>query len=156
MGIALTLQQYLDDRHVDYDTLVHRFSDTAMENAESAHVPGDRLVKAVVMKDENGYVMAVLPATRHIDIPTLKLVLDRDVALVDEEELKTLFEDCEIGAIPPVGVAYGLQTIVEDMVVNSGDLYFEAGDHTTLVHMQADAFEQVLGSASHNRFSFLD
>ncbi len=156
MGIALTLQQYLDDQHIDYDTLVHRFSDTAMENAEAAHVPGARLVKAVVLKDDTGYLMAVLPATHHIDFPTLKQTLDRDVEMVEEEELRTLFDDCDTGAIPPVGIAYGLQTILEDMVPTHGDLYFEAGDHKTMVHLKADAYGRLLAGAPHERFSFVE
>ena len=102
MGIALTLLQYLDDRHIDYDTLVHGFSETAMKNAEAAHIPGERLVKAVILKDDTGYLMAVLPATRHIDFPTLKQALDRDVEMVEEDDLTTMFDDCDIGAIPPV------------------------------------------------------
>jgi len=156
MGIALTLQQYLDDRHVDYDTLVHGFSDSAMKNAEATHVPGDRMVKAVVLKDEAGYLMAILPATRHIDFPTLKYALDRDVEMVDEEDLMALFKDCDVGAVPPLGEAYGLRSIVEDMLPADGELYLEAGDHKTVVHLKAEAFDQLLADAPHDRFSFVE
>jgi Ala-tRNA(Pro) deacylase len=156
MGIALTLLQYLDDRHIDYDTLVHGFSETAMKNAEAAHIPGERLVKAVILKDDTGYLMAVLPATRHIDFPTLKQALDRDVEMVEEDDLTTMFDDCDIGAIPPVGIAYGLQTIVEDLVPTHGDIYFEAGDHKTMIHLKAGAYDRLMAGAPHERFSFVE
>ena len=156
MGIALTLQNYLEDRHVDYGTLTHRFADTATECAETAHISGERMAKAVILKDDEGYLMAVLPATYHVDFDTLRQRLGRDVQLVDEDELKPLFDDCEIGAIPPLGVAYGLHSIVETSLVEKGDLYFEAGDHKTLVHMQAEAFGELLGAAERGRFGFHD
>lgn len=156
MGIALRLRQYLDDRHIDYDVLAHGFADTAAGLAEAAHVPGDHLVKGVVLKDDSGFLMAVLPATHHIDFDTIGERLGRPVQLATEDDTKAVFDDCEIGAIPPLGVAYGLDTIIEDSLPETGDLYFEAGDHKTLVQVRAKAFRQLVGNPVHGRFSFHD
>ena len=153
MGVAITLQQYLDDQGIDYHTLVHQRTATASESAEAAHVPGGQLVKAVILKDDTGYLMAALPASHHIRFGELQQILKRRVGLATEQEIATLFADCDEGAVPPIGMAYGLEMVVDDDLLDADDLYFEGGDHATLVHVQADAFERMTGAAPHGHFS---
>lgn len=42
MAVSITLQQYLEDRHVSYNTLVQKFTHTSSKTAEAAHVAGAR------------------------------------------------------------------------------------------------------------------
>jgi Ala-tRNA(Pro) deacylase len=70
--------------------------------------------------------------------------LDRPVSMATEEEIATLFPDCEIGAIPPVGAAYGLETVVDDSFDRVSDIYFEAGDHRSLVHISDKEFHNLM------------
>jgi prolyl-tRNA editing enzyme YbaK/EbsC (Cys-tRNA(Pro) deacylase) len=59
-----------------------------------------------------------------------------DLRLATEAKLKYLLKDCEPGAVPPLGAAYGLETVWDDSLLEQSDTYFEAGDHETLVHMK--------------------
>src|SRR5258705_11222090 len=86
----------------------HKISKTA----ELAHVPGDRLAKSVILEDDDGFVMAVLPSTCHIRLGRLSRELNRRLRLAMENELPKLFGDCELGAIPPVGPAYRGSTVM--------------------------------------------
>ena len=63
MAISATLERYLSDQGIDYQVVSHSPTGGSMETAAAAHVSGDRVAKAVVMRDEDGYVMAVLPST---------------------------------------------------------------------------------------------
>jgi Ala-tRNA(Pro) deacylase len=73
--------------------------------------------------------------------------------LAPENEITKLFDDCEFGAIPPAGAAYGLAVIIDESVVNLPDVYFEGDDHATLVHLTGDAFRRLMKDASRSRFS---
>src|SRR5581483_1866835 len=115
-------------------------------------VPGDRLAKSVVLQDDSGYVMAVLPSTHHVRLGKLSRELNRNLRLATEDELAALFADCERGAVPAVGLAYGMTTIVDDSLEEQPEIYFEAGDHEQLVHMSRDAFMALMESAGHARF----
>jgi Ala-tRNA(Pro) deacylase len=64
-----------------------------------------------------------------------------------------LFADCERGAIPPVGLAYGMTTIVDDSLAAQPEIYCEAGDHETLLHMNRDTFMSLMEHADHARFA---
>ncbi|MGO4832272.1 aminoacyl-tRNA deacylase, partial [Rhizobiaceae sp. 2RAB30] len=68
MGLAMTMQEYLEDNHVHYDVARHSKTGSSAMTAEASHVPGNSLAKGVVLKWEDGYLLAVLPASRHVDL----------------------------------------------------------------------------------------
>ena len=75
------------------------------------------------------------------------------MALANEGEVSEVFHDCERGAIPPVGPCYRLDVIVDESIEQQPDLYFEAGDHQTLVHVSQSEFARLNPHARHGRFS---
>ena len=107
MTIAITLKRYLDDQGVDYEVVTHRPTMTSSRTAQASHVSGECLAKAVVVKDEDDFMVAVLPASHHIQLGELRRLLDRQVGLATEEEASALFPDCEFGAFPAMAAAYG-------------------------------------------------
>lgn len=152
MATARRTQDYLMQQGVAYDLLSHPHSHSSMETAELAHVPGDRLAKCVVLGDDDGYVMAVLPSTQHVRLGKLSRDLQRRLRLATEDEIAKLFADCDRGAVPAVGAAYGVTTIVDDSLAEQPEIYFEAGDHENLVRMRRDAFMTIMAPAHHGRF----
>jgi Ala-tRNA(Pro) deacylase len=67
-----------------------------------------------------------------------------------------LFDDCLPGAIPPAGECYGLDTMVDDSIEDQPEVYLEAGDHETLVHMSHAQFASLTATARHGCFSVHD
>ena len=153
MGIAITLQQYLGQQNSQFDLVPHPRAVTALRMASACHVPGDRLAKGVVLADDAGYILAVLPASRRIRLADVQAMLGRDLHLAAEREVEQLFADCDPGAVPPVGTAYGLEAIVDASIDKLPEVYFEAGDHETLIHMSGERFAQLSWRATHGQFS---
>jgi len=83
----------------------------------------------------------------------LRLQFGKDVDLASEREIDQLFHDCAHGAVPPIGECYGLDTIVDDAIGEQGEVYLEAGDHTTLVRLTHAQFARLTADARHARFS---
>ena len=133
--------------------LTHPHTSTSLETAHAAHVPGDRIAKSVVLEDERGYLMAILPASHRVSLDALERQLHRKLALASEAELTGLFEDCEIGAVPPVADPYGMPAVIDDRLWNLPDVYFEAGDHEDLIHLSGEAFQEIQVHAQHGSFS---
>jgi len=148
-----TLRRYLDDRQAHFDMMSHRHTHCSMETAAAAHVPGNRLAKSVILKDETGYLMAVLPSTRHVAVDELNRTMGRQFRLADEQEIKNLFRDCEVGAIPPLGPAYGIRTVMEKSLIDADDIYFEAGNHEDLIHTDIDTFLDLMTDADYASFT---
>jgi Ala-tRNA(Pro) deacylase len=153
MTIAKTVVDYLQKNHVAYAVLPHPHTDTSRQSADQSHILGDSLAKAVVLRDGRNYLMAVVPANRHVHLETLSAKLGRDLHLADEDRLVPVFKDCAPGAIPALGPAYGMETILDDSLVGQPEVYFEAGDHEELIQVQGDEFLKLLKEARHGQFS---
>jgi Ala-tRNA(Pro) deacylase len=155
MPIAPTLQKYLD-QNVTYDVIQHDATMSSTRTAEVCHISGDCLAKGIVLRHDGGYMLAILPASHHIHLQDLRTQLDDKVDLASEDEIAQLFGDCVHGAVPPVGECYGLEVIVDDSIDVQPDIYMEAGDHTTLVHLSHGQFARLTAEARHGRFSAHD
>jgi Ala-tRNA(Pro) deacylase len=147
MSIAESVRNYLSREGVQYDTVAHEHTRDSNHSAQAAHIPGDRVAKCVILEDSKGYLMAVLPATHKVDLTALQLQLNRRLELASDTELHELFKDCEMGALPPLGRVYGFDTIVADSLTVSPDVYFEAGDHLTLIHVKGEDFRRLMSGA---------
>ena len=156
MAIAKTLINYLDERGVDYKTVEHSHSSTSRGTARSASIPAHQLAKAVVLKDDTGYVVSVLPASHSLEIDWVNEELKRDLTLACEQEFKALFQDCETGAVPALGDAYGINVIWDDDLQYTADIYIEAGDHEHLLHVSGEDFKTLLSGVRHGHYSHDD
>ncbi|MBT3305000.1 MAG: YbaK/EbsC family protein [Alphaproteobacteria bacterium] len=153
MGMSITLKEYLQDCDIDFDEIEHPYQATSMSTANSARIDGDELAKGVLLRDERGYVMAVLPSSHMIDLFKISQKFDRNFDFASENELEALFDDCDPGAVPPIGSAYGMKVMWDDSLQGKPDIYFEGGDHRTVVHISGDDFSRLMATANHARFS---
>ena len=147
MTIAPTLATYLEQAGIQPEMLTHFHSPSASRTAEASHVSGNRVAKAVLLKDETGYLLAVLPASRHLRLDAVEALTGRSLTLAAEDEIGRAFPDCEVGAVPPVGVAYGLPAVIDDSLVEESEIYLEGGDHTTLVRVTRAEFAELMQGA---------
>jgi len=149
MNIAPTLINQLAQRGISYDTISHPYTHSSLDTAYTACVPADQVVKPVILEDENGYVMALIPADQYVKINELNKVLKRNMGLATENELSNLFTDCDEGAIPPVGGAYGIDVVVDNNFNFCSDVYIEAGNHTELLHLRDYSFNKLMRDVRH-------
>ena len=139
------LKEHLDSEKIKYVTLSHSPAYTAMEVAESAHVPGGSLAKTVMIKLDGRMAMAVLPSTRKVDLNLLRESAGAEEAkLATEEEFKRLFPDCETGAMPPFGNLYGMDVYVSPSLAEDDQIAFNAGTHTEVMWLAYRDFERLV------------
>lgn len=153
MAVAETLKRFLDQQAIRYELVPHPHTGSSHETAEAAHVPEDHIAKGVVVKDQIGYALVVIPADNRVEMEHLRKELNRDLHLASEPEIGKLFGDCEMGAVPPLGVAYGVETFLDDSLTSLANLYFEAGDHDQLIRVNADDFATLLAGVRHGHYS---
>lgn len=154
MTMSTTLRNYLADQRADYSLLKHKHTTNTLDTAEKAHIPLANLAKAVVLKDQQGrHLMAVVPSMHRLRLRWLNRKLGRSFRLVGERELRTLFVDCDLGAIPAFGQAYAMETICEEQLLQQRHVYIEAGDHEELIKLEHDEFQRLMADQPHDRIS---
>lgn len=149
MNMAPTLVKELAKKGIAYDVIKHPYSLFSLNTAHSANIPDEQLVKSVIFEDNHGYVMALVPANRQVKIRQLNQIMHRSMGLATEAEISSLFNDCEPGAIPPVGHAYDIETVIDYALDDCNDLYIEAGNHEELLHLKGSAFRKLLHHSRH-------
>lgn len=154
MSISARLNEYLNDNKVDYELVPHPHSFSSLSSAIAANISPSKIAKAVILEDHEGRrVMAVLPANHKISLRNLGDKLNRDLRLLEEKEVYEMFGDCQKGAIPSLGEVYNLEAVYDELLVEAKEIYFEAGDHNTLVHLGREDFVRLIKDAKHLRFS---
>ena len=153
MALARSLRAYLDRHGVAFTTLAHPATASSHDTAAAAHVPEDHIAKAVVVQDAQGAAMVVIPASHWLRLETLNAKLDRGFVLAPEEEVDRLFPDCAPGAIPPVGPAYRMETLVDANLASLARVFMEAGDHESLVEVSGEDFLRLQDGARRDYYS---
>jgi Ala-tRNA(Pro) deacylase len=138
------LGEFLNSHAVRYDTVGHPVAMTAQEQAAVLHVRGATVAKVVIVKERDGLIMAVLPASHVLDLNRLKgLIGHGDVRLASIEEIRDVVPDCLPGAIPPFGTLYGLPTYVDRELLNAGEITMPAGDLERSIRMRVSEFRRL-------------
>jgi len=153
MTVPTSVESYLVRQSVRYDVIPHAHTADSAHTAQAAHVPGDRLAKSVLLEDDGDYVLVVIPSTHRVDLGAVRRFLGRDLGLATEREIANLFGDCEPGAVPPLGPAFGLEAIVDERLWELDDVYFESGDHRGVVHVTGHDFQRLMADLPRGRFS---
>jgi Ala-tRNA(Pro) deacylase len=142
---ARKLKDFLDSHGIKYLSMTHSPAYTAQEVAASVHVPGREMAKTVMVKIDDQLAMAVLPANRKVVLQDLREITGADkVKLATEDDFKSVFPDCEIGAMPPFGNLYGLDVYVAPGLTGDEEIAFNAGTHTEVIKMSYRDFERLV------------
>lgn len=147
----MRVADFLSERHVAYETMVHPPVFTAQRRAHLLHTPGKRVIKAVLLASPRGYFLAVLPASARVDLKAVSQHLDMTVRLACESELVETFNDCERGALAPFGRLYGLKTLLDASIDPDAWILFEAERHFMTIRMLCRDFEAL---EQPDRFAF--
>jgi Ala-tRNA(Pro) deacylase len=137
---------YLCSRRVGFETFLHSPASSATRLAGRVHVPGRSVVKSVLVKAHETYLLAVLPATLAIDLARLGQALEPDsgaVELATADEIQGIFQDCEPGTIPPFGRLYELRTVADVSLQGAGLLVFRTNVRHVGIRMQFRDYESL-------------
>jgi Ala-tRNA(Pro) deacylase len=138
------LQSYLDQMEVAYRVSHHPTAYTAQDLAMAEHVSGRKVIKPVIVRADEDFVMCALPACYKVDLDELRNQLQvRAVELAGEDKLRELFPDCELGAEPPIGRLYGMTTLMDESLIRDDHVTFQAGTHEEAVTMSLADYRRI-------------
>lgn len=137
MSVSQRLQGFLDSKNIRFELLPHYPAFPAQKTAQSLHVSGKHFAQSVILHADGRLVMAVLPASHPLNLHDLRQELKaRHLEMAPENEVERICPDCELGAFPPFGHFYGLETWVDRTLTKSDEIVFNAGTHTEAIRMK--------------------
>src|SRR5690606_7021267 len=95
---------------------------------------------------DDGYVIAVVPSTRHVDCDAMRVLLGaRKIELATESEAGELFPNVEYGVVPPFGSQYGVRTVLDVHLAACESIIFEGNKHDEAIKMLFKDYEMLEG-----------
>jgi Ala-tRNA(Pro) deacylase len=145
---------FLDRSGVWYAHTRHPLAFTAVGVAFAENLSPHKLAKTVVYVGAQGYGFAVLPADSLVDMQQLGAFLnDPALRIASEQELGQIFPECELGAMPPLGILFHLPVIVDTSIAEQEFIAFNAGTHLDVIHMSFGDYDNVVDPAV-GKFAF--
>ncbi len=123
--------RYLDERGVAYDVVEHPSTYSAADEARAAGVPPDHAAKTIALFDAERLRLAVIPASRRLDLNKAREALGvaGPLRLAREEEMASAAPGFEVGALPPLGPLLPAPEIIDRRLLEHEQILFSGGDH---------------------------
>jgi Ala-tRNA(Pro) deacylase len=136
---------YLKRNGILYSHSMHSPAYTARDVASAERMPAHKLVKTVVYSGDNGYGMLLMPADYIVDFDEVQRLLGlTEIRLATEPELKALFPDCEVGAMPPFGNLFNMPVLVDENTASAEFMAFNAGTHRDVIRISGADFHNLV------------
>lgn len=155
MNAVDRITHYLNDHHIPFDMITHPHTATSRQAASAAGVDRHRMVKAVLLESPECYLAAMIPADEEVRLGRLSQDYDQQFSLAGEDTVRLLFVGCDPGAAPGLPIAWEVDMVWEDDLLAQPDLYLEAGDHESLIHVETKYLREILGETPHCHFTKL-
>lgn len=152
MTISTSVKNHLKKQGIDFDLISHPRTIHSTDTALEAHVPGNRLAKAVIIRKGEDFIMVIIPSDEHVDLTQLNRLFAEPLDLASESELGQLIPDCSLGAVPAIGPVWGLDTYLDKSLLGLPEVFFEGGDHIELVRVSGDDFDRLLKDAERGHY----
>jgi Ala-tRNA(Pro) deacylase len=138
------LVDFLDRNEIRYVTVTLSPAYTLREMMAAERIAGKPLCRSKLVLLDNEAAMAVLPENEEIDRRQLQQFTGAHVRQVDDEEARTIFPDCEPGAVPPFGNLWNMKTIVTDSVAEDEEIAFAAGSRREMIKMNYADYQRLV------------
>ncbi|MCS7015017.1 MAG: YbaK/EbsC family protein [Gemmatales bacterium] len=141
MTILEQVRQRLQAAGIEaYSLLFHRPVFTSEEAATVRGTPLASGAKALVLKADDQFLLAVLPADRKLDNRQLRERLGvKSLRFAQTQELVQL-TGVTPGAVPPFGSLFGLPTYCDPALLEQTEINFNVGDHGISMHLRTEDY----------------
>ncbi len=134
------IREFLTDRAICCDSISHQPSLTLEALAEQLFIPLHQFARTQVLRDNQGYVLAILPLGCHLDFVSIKNELGRDLEMAWPEEYFALFSQLKSKAIPPLSSLFKMDCFIEAELLKNKTIYLADGSGHGLLKMSGTDF----------------
>lgn len=135
--------EFLESNGIEYKETVHEPVFTSEQAAKIRGVSLSTGAKALLLKLESGFVLALLPGDRRLDSKKLKKIIGtKNISFASPEQVEETM-GCKIGACYPFGHVANLRTYADFALSKNEIINFNAGLHDHSIEMKWADFYRV-------------
>lgn len=124
-------KHYLEKQGVACKLFEHEERFSAAGEALATGIKPENAAKGILLRDHDGYCLAVIPASQRLDLKKLRDLLEPsgELCFASEQELDANFPNFEVGALPPIGFLLGIPEVLDGRLFDHRRVLCNAGDH---------------------------
>ena len=150
MPISKKITGYLDKNKYKYEIIEHRTTYTAWDTAQTEKVKPQEVAKALVMKADGDYLLALVPSNRNLDKQKLLKVINagrkksgakkyKKIDFAKEVWMKKNL-DGKVGATPPFRGLLKLDLYADSLLLKSKKIYLGSGEYTNAIRVNTSQY----------------
>jgi Ala-tRNA(Pro) deacylase len=153
MAIPKKIINYLDAKKYKYQIIEHKTTFTAWDTAQTEKARPQEVVKALVVKADNSYLLALVPSNRNLDKQKLLKVvnvqrkknkekLHKKIDLAKEAWMKKNLTG-KVGATPPFGELAQLDIYMDNLLAKNKKIYAGSGEYTASILLNTGQYMKI-------------
>ena len=136
--------RYLDEQGVPFEVVAHPTARTAAEQARAADVELDRAARAVALRDEQGFHVAILPASKRIDLAKVRGAYGSELRLASDEEIRAAVQAGDDDVLPPLAPLLRAPEIMDHRLLEHDRILISGGDDRHAVLLDPNDLVEVI------------
>lgn len=150
MKIFSRIVELLDKNQIQYVSKRHAPTLTSADSARERGEPLKIGAKALLVKTDKEFLLAVLPADRRLDTKALReIVHSKNIRFATAEELLNL-TGLVPGSVPPFGNILGIKMFVDEALFREEYMAFNAGSLEISIKMKTADYKKIINPMIHS------
>ncbi|MFA4817476.1 MAG: YbaK/EbsC family protein [Parcubacteria group bacterium] len=153
MAISKKIIQYLDDSKYKYEIVEHKTTYTAWDTAQTEKIKPQEVAKALVMKVDGDYILAMLPANRNLDKQKLLKTINAGRKKIGAKNYKKIDFAKEawmkknlpgkVGATPPFAKIIKIDIFIDSLLAKNKKIYLGSGEYTNSIRVNTNQYLKI-------------
>ena len=153
MAIPKKVIGYLDKNKYKYEIIEHKTTYTAWDTAQTERVKPQEVAKALVMKADSVYLLALVPANRNLDKQKLMKVINAEKKKAKGKTYKKIDFAKEawmkknlpgkVGATPPFRGLLSLEIFVDSLLLKNKKVYLGSGEYVNAIRVNTGQYLKI-------------
>ncbi|MBZ9571906.1 YbaK/EbsC family protein [Patescibacteria group bacterium] len=155
MPISKKLLKFLEKAKIKYEKILHRTVYTAYDKAQTLKVPEKIVGKTLVMKFDRDPAVILIPANKNLDKGKFKKLVNKFLKKADKKPVKKInfvterwmkknLKGVKVGAIPPFGSLWQMQTFIDKSFLKNPKIILNAGDYNWSIKITPKSFKKLI------------
>ena len=146
-------QEFIDKENIKIKIIESREkTHTAQQAAEVHNVPIGNIVKSILVKIDNEFILFLVPGDKRIDLEEKKKLFNtNECRIANANEVKEV-TDYSIGGVPPFGHKEKIKTYIEEGFDRNKSLLAAAGSPNSMFKISFRKLEKII-SKPHAKFN---
>lgn len=145
MHFPSNLKKLLDTKQINYSLTMYSNDTSDANSFRDHHLRSSNAARSVLLEDQEGKLLALVPANCILDLHRLRQLLGRNLTAVSPTEIEAFASSKGLEVIPAIPNINGLETVIDEQLVNSENpILLDSGKAPHLLEIDNSALESLM------------